>query len=167
MVNFKLQLENESFSLIQTKTSHFEKLYSVAANPVIWKQHPENDRWKKEKFAIFFKNGIDNEFGIYKIINKSNKEIIGSSRFYNLDPKDKAIRIGFTFITTKYWGTTTNFKIKKLMIDYALKFLDKIYFDIGENNIRSRKAVEKLGATFFSNDNKGMVVYKLNKIDFI
>ena len=86
---------------------------------------------------------------------------------YPLGPKDKAIRIGFTFITTKYWGTTTNFKIKKLMIDYALKFLDKIYFDIGENNIRSRKAVEKLGATFFSDDNKGMVVYKLNKIDFI
>ena len=53
------------------------------------------------------------------------------------------------------------------MIDYALKFLDKIYFDIGENNIHSRKAVEKLGATFFSDDNKGMVVYKLNKIDFI
>ena len=53
------------------------------------------------------------------------------------------------------------------MIDYALKFLDKIYFDIGENNIRSRKAVEKLGATFFSPDHIGMVVYKLNKIDFI
>ena len=34
------------------------------------------------------------------------------------------------------------------MIDYALKFFDKIYFDIGKNNIRSRKAVEKLGANF-------------------
>ena len=53
------------------------------------------------------------------------------------------------------------------MIDYAFKFLEKIYFDIGENNFRSRKAVEKLGATFFSSDDKGMVVYKLNKIDFI
>ena len=77
------------------------------------------------------------------------------------------IRIGFTFITTKYWGTTTNFRIKKLVINYAFKFLDKIYFDIGENNIRSIKAVEKLGAIFFSADHKGMVVYKLNKIDFI
>ena len=26
------------------KTSHFEKLYFVAGNPVIWEQHPENDR---------------------------------------------------------------------------------------------------------------------------
>ena len=41
------------------------------------------------------------------------------------------------------------------MIDYALKFLDKIYFDIGENNIRSRKAVEKLGATFLVTITKG------------
>ena len=45
MVNFKLQLENESFSLIQTETFDFEKLYSVACNPVIWEQHPENDRF--------------------------------------------------------------------------------------------------------------------------
>ena len=70
-------------------------------------------------------------------------------------------------MNNKYWGITKKFKIKKGMIDYDLKFWDKIYFDIGENNIRSRKAVEKLGATFFSDDNKGMVVYKLNKIDFI
>ena len=166
-MDFKVKFEDNDLIIKQLKQEEFNDLYNIAKDPNIWKQHPENDRWKKEKFAIFFKNGIDNEFGIYKIINKSNKEIIGSSRFYKLDPKDKAIRIGFTFITTKYWGTTTNFKIKKLMIDYALKFLDKIYFDIGENNIRSRKAMEKLGATFFSHDNKGMVVYKLNKIDFI
>ena len=105
-------------------------------------------------------------FGIYKIISKTNKEIIGSSRFYSLDRKEKSIRIGFTFITTKHWGTTTNFKIKKLMINYAFKFLDKIYFDIGENNFRSRKVVEKLGATFFSSVDNGMLVYKLDKIDF-
>ena len=53
MVNFKLQLDNESFSLIQTKTFHFDKLYSVAGNPVIWEQHLENDRWKKEIFIKF------------------------------------------------------------------------------------------------------------------
>ena len=53
MVNFKLQLENASFSLIQTKTSHFEELYSVAINPVIWEQHPDYDKWKRGVFIIF------------------------------------------------------------------------------------------------------------------
>lgn len=166
-MDFKIKFEDEDLIIKQLKQDEFNDLYNVAKDPNIWKQHPENDRWKKEKFKIFFKNGIENEFGIYKIISKVNKQIIGSSRFYSLDKKEKVIRIGFTFITTKYWGTNTNFKIKKLMIDYAFKFLDKIYFDIGENNFRSRKAVEKLGATFLSTDDKGMVVYKLNKEDFI
>ncbi|MAJ15194.1 MAG: hypothetical protein CMN44_09615 [SAR116 cluster bacterium] len=55
MVNFKLQLENESFSLIQTETSHFEKLYSVAGNPVIWEQHPENDKGRGKFLLNFFR----------------------------------------------------------------------------------------------------------------
>ncbi|HCG90913.1 MAG TPA: GNAT family N-acetyltransferase [Dehalococcoidia bacterium] len=166
-MNFKVNFEDDQLLIKQLKKEEFNDLYNIAKDPNIWKQHHENDRWKKEKFSIFFENALENEFGIYKIIDKTNKQIIGSSSFYSLDQRDKAIRIGYTFIATEYWGTTTNFKIKKLMIDYAFKFLEKIYFDIGENNFRSRKAVEKLGAAFFSSDDKGMVVYKLNKIDFI
>ena len=165
-MDFKVNFEDNELVIEQLQKEEFNDLYNIAKDPEIWKQHHENDRWKKEKFSTFFKNGIESKFGVYKIISKNNKEIIGSSRFYSLDQKEKSIRIGFTFISTKYWGTSTNFKIKKLMIDYAFKFLDKIYFDIGENNFRSRKAVEKLGAAFFSSDDKGMVVYKLNKIDF-
>ena len=67
----------------------------------------------------------------------------------------------------EYWGTSINFQIKKMMLDYAFKYLDKVYFDIGVNNFRSRKAVEKLGASLFENNKVGNVVYVLKKIKFI
>jgi len=53
-----------------------------------------------------------------------------------------------------------------MVIDYAFRFLDKIYFNIGKNNFCLRKKVEKLG-DFFSAPDKRMVFYRLNKIDFI
>ena len=73
------------------------------------------------------------------------------------------MRIGYTFIAPEYWGTGFNQQIKKLMLDYAFKYIDKVYFDIGVNNFRSKRAVEKLGATPFSESSDGMVEYLLNK----
>ena len=97
MVNFKLQLENESFSLRQTKTSHFEKLYPVACNPVIWEQHPENDRWKREVFIKFFQIAMENTLGFFTIVDKTLDKFIGSTRFYSHDKIDNSIRVGYTF----------------------------------------------------------------------
>ena len=166
-MNFKSHFEDSSISLLQIKKENFEELYLVASDPIIWEQHPENDRWKKEKFSIFYKNGLQNKFGFLLIFDKHKNEIIGSTRFYSYDKMDKAIRIGFTFISQKYWGTSINFQVKKMMLDYTFKYLDKVYFDIGINNFRSRKAVEKLGASLFSDNKKGNVVYILKKNQFI
>ena len=143
-MNFSKNFENDQLSLIQAKRDDFDNLYSIASDEEIWEQHPENDRWKKNKFSIFFDNGISNEFGMLIIYLKPKNEIIGSTRFYSFDPKDNAIRIGYTFIIKKYWGTKLNLLTKDLMINYTFKFSDKIYFDIGSQNYRSRKAIEKL-----------------------
>ena len=166
-MNFKSHFEDSSISLLQIKKENFEELYLVASDPIIWEQHPENDRWKKEKFSIFYKNGLQNKFGFLLIFDKHKNKIIGSTRFYSYDKMDKAIRIGFTFISQKYWGTSINFQVKKMMLDYTFKYLDKVYFDIGKNNFRSRKAVEKLGARLFLDNKKGNVVYILKKNEFI
>ena len=166
-MNFKSHFEDSTISLFQIKKENFEELYLVARDPVIWEQHPENDRWTKEKFSIFYKNGLQNKFGFLLIFDKLKNEIIGSTRFYSYNKMDKAIRIGFTFISQQYWGTSINFQVKKMMLDYTFKYLDKVYFDIGINNFRSRKAVEKLGASLFSDNKKGNVVYILKKNNFI
>ena len=103
-MNFSKNFENDQLSLIQAKRDDFDNLYSIASDEEIWEQHPENDRWKKNKFSIFFDNGISNEFGMLIIYLKPKNEIIGSTRFYSFDPKDNAIRIGYTFIIKKTLG---------------------------------------------------------------
>ena len=51
-MNFRKNFENDQLSLIQAKRGDFDNLYSIASDEEIWEQHPENDRWKKNKFSI-------------------------------------------------------------------------------------------------------------------
>ena len=159
-MNFKNNFENDEISLIQAKRDDFDNLYSIASDNEIWEQHPENDRWRKNKFSIFFDNGISNEFGMLIIYLKPKNEIIGSTRFY-LSTKD-SIKIGYTYLSPEYWGTGANKEIKKAMLDYAFEFVDKVYFDISKKNIRSRTAVEKLGAVL-SDKTDEKVFYRIDK----
>ena len=160
-MDIKNKLENKNFIIKQLKNNDFDLLYNIGKNKKIWEQHPENDRWKKEKFYIFFNNGIKNIFGLYGIYDKSNNTIIGSTRYYSYCKRKNSVKIGFTFLTPEYWGIDTNLQIKTLMLGYAFNYVENIYFDIGKNNIRSRRAVEKIGATLHLDAYIGNVLYIL------
>lgn len=138
-------LENELVKLLPLQASHFEPLYAVASDPFIWEQHPIKDRYKKEVFQTFF-DGALAAGTAYIIEDKQTNAIIGSTRFYDYKPEQKSIAIGYTFLSKAYWGGAYNSSIKKLMLDYAFRYVDKACFHIGVDNLRSQKAVEKLGA---------------------
>ncbi len=146
-MNFELQsvLENELIKLIPLKKEDFETLYQVASDPLIWEQHPDRYRYKREIFEKYFEGAMKSG-GAFLVINNKTGEVIGSSRFYDYDKNKKSIAIGYTFIARKFWGTACNRAMKNLMLDHAFKFVEKIIFHIGEKNFRSQKAIEKLGA---------------------
>jgi RimJ/RimL family protein N-acetyltransferase len=160
MFNPTIRLETNLFSLVQLEQSHYEELYTVASNPIVWEQHQEKNRWQEENFLKFFQKAIQNNNGCFVVFNKNLNKIIGSTRFY-LSTKD-FIKIGYTFLSPEYWGTGANKEIKKAMLDYAFVFVDKVYFDVGKKNIRSRTAVEKLGAVL-SDKTDEKVFYRIDK----
>lgn len=139
-------LSNETLSLIPLKTDDFEVLYRVASDPNIWEQHPERDRYRREIFQKFFDEAIVSKTA-FLITRHPTGEVIGSTRFYDYKEIERSVAIGYTFLATKYWGGKTNQTVKKLMIDYAFAYVDKIFFHVGITNIRSQTAVKRLGAT--------------------
>lgn len=144
-MNLQPILSNEEIILIPLVNEDFEALYYIASDKLLWEQHPNNDRYKKEVFEDFFKKAIESK-GAFTIYEKTTNKIVGSTRFYDLEQESKSVFIGFTFIDRKFWGSSLNGKVKKLMIDYAFQFVDSVKFHVGETNYRSQKAVEKLGA---------------------
>ncbi|MGE6354228.1 GNAT family N-acetyltransferase [Flavobacterium sp. NPDC079362] len=145
---FNLQpeiLEDEITKLILLQESDFDALYKVASDPLIWEQHPIKDRYKIEVFRPFFDAAINSK-SAFLILDKKTNEIIGNTRYYDYNPEKSSIAIGFTFIGRKFWGGLYNKSNKKLLIDYAFQHVDSILFHIGADNIRSQKAVSKLGS---------------------
>jgi RimJ/RimL family protein N-acetyltransferase len=138
-------LSNSIVKLEPLKATDFEKLFAVANDPLLWEQHPNRDRYKRDVFEVFFKGAMESR-GAYLIYDAQTNEAIGSSRYYDFDKKKNSVSIGYTFFARSHWGSTYNHAAKKLMLDHAFAHVDSVHFHIGAVNIRSQKAITKLGA---------------------
>ncbi len=145
-MSFDLQphLKGELIELRPLTLEDWDDLFAVASDPLIWEQHPESDRYKEDVFRIFFSEALESG-GAFVIIDRENQQIIGSTRFYGYDTEKSEIEIGWTFLARNYWGGRYNRELKQLMLDHAFKFVENVIFYVGENNIRSQKATEKIG----------------------
>ena len=144
---FDLQphLKGELIELRPLIPNDWDDLFAVASDPLIWEQHPERDRYKEDVFRGFFKDALESA-GAFVIIDRKTQRIIGSTRFYGYDPHKSEIEIGWTFLARKYWGGRYNAEMKRLLLNHAFRFVESVVFFVGENNVRSQKALEKIGA---------------------
>lgn len=172
---FDLQpiLQNEWVKLVPLKETDFELLYTVANDPLIWEQHPNKNRWQREVFQNFFEGALESK-GAFVIYHANTNKAIGSSRFYDLDTKESLVSIGYTFYARSHWGGKYNPSAKHLMLDHAFQFVDKVHFHIGALNIRSQKAIEKLGAikideqeiAYYGEESKLNFIYEINRTNY-
>ena len=122
----------------------WESLFAVASDPLIWEQHAAHDRYKEEVFREFFRESLESG-GALVVIDRKTQEIIGSSRYFGFDPQEREIEIGWTFLARSHWGGKYNGELKRLMLDHAFRFVESVVFLIGPTNVRSQKAIEKIG----------------------
>ncbi|WP_294247252.1 GNAT family N-acetyltransferase [uncultured Chryseobacterium sp.] len=163
-------LGNEKYQLIPLQQGDFESLYEVASDPRVWEQHPNKDRYRREVFENFFKGALESR-GAFKIVENATGEILGSTRFYDYDEENNSIFIGYTFYGTKSWGKKINPQIKELMLEYIFQFVETVYFHVGKDNIRSRTAMERLGAenlgehevAYFGEPSRINILYQIQK----
>ncbi|ABC62119.1 GNAT family N-acetyltransferase [Erythrobacter litoralis] len=138
-------LEGEALRLRPLGLEDFDALFAVAADPLIWEQHPAHDRWQEPVFRVFFADALAHG-GALAVIDKRSGAVIGSSRYQGLEPEvGGSIEIGWTFLAREYWGGKANLELKRLMVRHALASVAECRFAVGEENWRSRKAMEKIG----------------------
>jgi RimJ/RimL family protein N-acetyltransferase len=143
---FELQpiLKSEILELRPLRADDFKPLYAVASDPLIWEQHPNSDRYKLDVFRKFFDEALQSG-GALIALDRKNDQVIGSSRFHCYDLERSEIEIGWTFLARSHWGGVYNGEMKRLMLSHAFKFVDNVIFLVGSNNLRSQRAVAKIG----------------------
>lgn len=122
----------------------WEALYAVAADPLLWALHPASDRWQEPVFRQFFQQGLDSG-GALVVIDPAHDRIIGSSRYDLGRAAPGEMEIGWTFLARSYWGGVMNRELKRVMLAHAFRFVPRVIFVVGERNLRSRRAMEKIG----------------------
>src|SRR5450432_804262 len=123
--SFNLQptLMGELLALRPLRDSDFDALFQVASDPLIWDQHPF-PRYEKKAFLEFFEGALNS--GGLLILDRQTQHTIGASRYYN--QKAGEINIGYTFLSRSHWGGRFNRDLKKVMVGYALRFVNTVFF---------------------------------------
>lgn len=152
---FQPTLVGQSLSLRPLLETDFEGLYKVASDPLVWEQHPEPDRCERPVFERFFQKAMESGGALAAVQNSSGR-LVGSSRYYELDPEGRSVAIGYTFLARDLWGGVSNREMKRLMLRHAFHWVDVVWFHVGAGNLRSRKAMEKLGAVL---DHQGLKLF--------
>ena len=141
-VDLQPRLEGELLELRPMQPSDWEELFAVAADPLIWEVHPAHDRYREERFREYFQDGLASGGALVALDRKTGK-VIGSSRYFWFEESE--LEIGWTFLARAYWGGVYNGEMKRLMLDHAFLFVDHVVFLVGIDNVRSIKAMQKIG----------------------
>ena len=145
MLDRQPTLEGPSLLLRPLRADDWDALFAVASDPKIWEVHPAHDRWQEPVLRAFFDDALTNA-GALAVIDKASGKLIGSSRYQGYEEADGgSVEIGWTFLARAYWGGAANREMKRLMVAHALGSIAECRFLVGEANVRSRKAMEKIG----------------------
>jgi N-acetyltransferase len=124
----------------------FQGIFAAAADPLVWAQHPDPGRGTREGFPPFFEGALNSRTCLV-VIDNARQSVVGWSRYSHYAPGER-IEIGYTFLARSHWGGAVNAEMKRLMLRHAFTDVREVLFTIAERNLRSRRAVEKLGAEF-------------------
>ncbi|HEY2825155.1 MAG TPA: GNAT family N-acetyltransferase [Gemmatimonadales bacterium] len=143
---FELQpvLTGPLLSLRPLTAADRDALWAVAKDPLVWEQHPDQTRYVPEGFAKVFQGAMDSG-GALVAVDRETGHIIGSSRYHDYDKANDVVEVGWTFLARAYWGGRYNGEMKRLMLTHAFRFVGRVWFKVGPKNLRSQRAVEKIG----------------------
>ena len=167
-MSFDLQpiLQGNLLVLRPLREEDFHDLYAVASDPLIWEQHPAANRYQKDVFKMFFREAMESGGALITIDTKDG-QVIGSSRFYGYDKEKSEIEIGWTFLARSHWGGLYNREMKELMLCHAFRFVNSVVFLVGPQNLRSQRAMEKIGGvrvgSRLNRDGLETLVYQISR----
>jgi len=134
---------------------HREDIRKLARDPRIWEFNKMLliDEHYDRMFDSYFDMALDKKQlgGQHSFVIRQAKDnaIIGMTRLYEMSEKDKIATIGYTWYLPSVWGKVHNKECKFLLLQYIFETLhfNRVELRVAHQNIRSQKAVEKIGGT--------------------
>ena len=145
-------LEGEMLRLVPLAIGHVDALCEVGFNTEIWRWMPTGVRdrgamqaWVEEALRA---QGAGSAMPFATTLRETG-EVIGSTRFMNIDASHRRAEIGATWIAPAWQRSRVNTEAKYLMLRYAFEEQQwrRVEFKTSSQNVKSRAAILRLGAT--------------------
>ncbi|HEY2850248.1 MAG TPA: GNAT family protein [Gemmatimonadaceae bacterium] len=142
--------------------AHGDALAAFAYEPSIWDWMPTRvldraglDAWIGEALAAQ-KGGTALPFATVLL---DGNRMVGSTRFLNISARDGRVEIGATWIGVPYQRSAVNTEAKLLMLGHAFETLGatRVELKTHSENVKSRRAIERIGAKFEGTHRKHML----------
>lgn len=150
-IDTNIILEGTTITLVPLEMKYKKQVYEAIKNPDVWKY-----TWREVKtfddiekiLLIAVQNKDDGKQLPFMVKDKLSGEIIGTTRIGDIDTANRNVEIGWTWLSPSVWKTKVNTECKFLMLQYCFEELKvlRVQFSISGQNIRSQKAVERIGA---------------------
>ncbi len=149
-------LENQFVRLEPLEERHRAPLSDVAADADLWRfasvnQHAGThggnfDDWMAHRFQSIESRGE----ATWAVFDKSTGSYAGSSSFLAVHLAHKRVEIGWTWYGKPFWAGPVNPSCKALLFGFGFERLElnRIELKLDATNIRSFRAVARLGARF-------------------
>ena len=150
---FHIVLQDERITLEPLSEAHIEQMLPLSGDSDIWTWYTEDLSDPKDLKNWMFQRLKETSKGAkmsYAVISRESNKVIGSSSYGHISWKEKCIEIGWTWLGKAYIGAGVNKHMKFLMLRHAFETMniERLELRTDEINVRSRKAMEKIGATF-------------------
>ncbi len=134
------------------KPEHAEDLYAAAQDPRIWRHMSVDPSGSLEDMRAWIASALDGrEAGMqcsFAVVEHATGQVIGSTRYFNIAPRDRGLEIGGTWLAVRAQRTAVNTECKYLLLRHAFEELGAVRVQIKTDtrNEISQRAIERLGA---------------------
>lgn len=154
MWEFDLRFEGERVVLEPLERRHVDGLLAAGGPEGIWTWWPLNPAESREAMEEWVGAGLAaaerGERQHYVTLDTGTGEVIGSTSYCLIQPENRVVEIGWTFLTPSRWRTGANTEAKLLMLRHAFDTLgcQRVQIVTDARNERSRAAIASLPAQF-------------------
>jgi RimJ/RimL family protein N-acetyltransferase len=146
-------LTGENVDLVPLDETHFAALAGLARDRRIWEFYAVDGTDPVKLVNAYAAALAERERGNqypFVIFHKPANQIIGSTRYLDVQPAHRKLEIGWTWLHPDYWATDVNLECKLLLLTHCFETLQasRVQLKTDENNLRSRKAIQKIGGQF-------------------
>ena len=92
-VNRQPVLVGELVEVRPLRADDFAELYQAAADPLLWEQNPERDRWRSNVFRAYFGEHLASG-GALAVVDRASGALIGATRYDHLDAEQSEVETG-------------------------------------------------------------------------